>query len=122
MFPDDLIVKVIPNGQYLLKEQYRFIDIRPGGGTITVPKGFVTDFASIPRGFRWLVHGHDQTRGPAVIHDYLYRWAIGDRREADSIFEQAMWAAQVPKWKRLVCHAAVRLGGWVTWEKNRAKR
>jgi hypothetical protein len=121
MFPDDLFVKIIPNGFYLLLAQFRWVDLQTHG-VIAVPKGFVTDFASVPRGFRWLVHGHDNTRKPAVIHDYLYSWAVGDRKEADKIFLQGMDKADVALWKRYTCYAAVRAGGWITWEKNRAKR
>lgn len=39
--------------------------------TITVPVGFKTDLASIPRGMWWFVAPTDLARA-AVIHDFLY--------------------------------------------------
>ena len=43
--------------------------------TITVPTGFFTDFASVPRmPFVFLLFG-DVAHEAAVIHDYLYRKA-----------------------------------------------
>ena len=49
--------------------------------TITVPTGFLTDFASVPRmPFVFLLFG-DVAHEAAVIHDYLYkaRWLSGAR-------------------------------------------
>lgn len=85
------------------------------GEKIVVPVGFSTDFASIPRAFRFLFTGHDRTRQAAVIHDYLYRKRIGTRKRADEVFLQAMEDAQVPRWKRYTMYAAVRAGGWLHW-------
>jgi hypothetical protein len=100
------------------------------GETITVPAGFVTDLASIPR----LVSGLLPPDGPwakgAVIHDFLYatagtgvfggkRWitrpANYSRKEADDVFAEAMKVLGVPAWRRSVIHAAVRLGGQKGW-------
>ena len=38
---------------------------------ITVPKGFKTDLASVPRGIWWLIAPFDIARA-GVVHDYLY--------------------------------------------------
>jgi hypothetical protein len=47
---------------------------------ISVPKGFVTDFASIPQGLWSLgLSPHGQYSRAAVIHDYLY-WSQGCTR------------------------------------------
>ena len=40
--------------------------------TITVPKGFVTDLASVPRAMWWLIAPFDVARA-AIIHDLLYK-------------------------------------------------
>ena len=113
MFPTELDVRVIPGGQYLLLSP--FVYAHENGGQIRVPKGFKTDFASIPRGFRWLVTGHDGTRKPAVIHDYLYRNGAGNRKDADLVFRAAMRDTGVPAWKRNLCYWAVRMGGGGSW-------
>ena len=39
---------------------------------ITVPSGFFTDLASVPRLFRWLVPvANAKNRRAAIVHDYL---------------------------------------------------
>jgi len=51
---------------------------------LTLPKGFVTDFASIPRVF-WSVLPRDGDYVyAAVIHDYLYWIQSTSREEADA--------------------------------------
>ena len=40
--------------------------------TITVPTGFVTDLASVPRALWWLIAPFDVARA-AIIHDLLYK-------------------------------------------------
>lgn len=122
----DLIVRTVPGGKYEL--------VRPmvywypeSENTISVPATFRSDFASIPRGFRWLITGHDGTRKPAVLHDYLYKAVIGTRKGADLLFRAGMRETGVPAWKRELAYRAVRVGGWLTWskyarEKRRANR
>jgi len=98
--------------------------------TITVPAGFVTDLASIPR-LVWSFYPPD---GPwvkaAVIHDFLY-YTQGDgiwgktvgvppgrrysRAESDAIFWEAMAELGIGLWGRFVIWSAVRLGGWIGW-------
>lgn len=101
---------------------------------ITVPKGFVTDLASIPRPV-WTVYPPD---GPwvkaAVIHDFLY-FTAGDgiwfkhrgvarttpyaRREADDIFREAMADRGIGATDRAAIWAAVRVGGGRGWRRWR---
>lgn len=114
-FPEPLDVRIMPDGKYQLL--HRFIYVAPNGGEIIVPQWFDTDFASIPRGFRWLFTGHDATRKPAVIHDYLYNKGIGTRLDADRLFRLCMKESGVPGWKRHLAYAAVRLSGGFTWGK-----
>ena len=78
----------------------------------TVPAGFETDFASIPRAF-WSLVGHPagQYAQAAVLHDFLYRTKAVPRAEADRIFREAMQVLEVPAWQRWAMWAAVRVGG-----------
>lgn len=91
------------------------------GITLTIPKGFVSDLASIPMGFRWLLPVNDRHREPAVVHDYLYRTQATTREDADAIFYTAMIEAGVPAWKRHLIIAGVRAGGWAAWRENARK-
>jgi hypothetical protein len=58
--------------------------------TITVPVGFVTDTASVPRLplAYWLFGGRGNS--PAVVHDWLYRTALVSRHTADKVFNEAL--------------------------------
>lgn len=75
---------------------------------IVVPRGFITDLASIPRWARWAIPVNGRHRLAAVVHDYLCRERIGDRVEADKVFLEAMTILNVKLWRRLVMYWAVR--------------
>jgi Protein of unknown function (DUF1353) len=92
------------------------------GVPITVPEGFITDWASIPR-FAQLFIPKDVGRRAAVVHDYLYsthgeygRWT---RKECDRVFLEAMACLEVPWVARHIMYVAVRAGGWVPWNKTK---
>ncbi len=78
---------------------------------ILVPKGFLTDFASVPR-FLWRFLPPTGKYGKAaVIHDYLYRTQSCSRAEADAVFLEAMTDLNVGFWRRHLMYWAVRLFG-----------
>ncbi|MCK9363811.1 MAG: DUF1353 domain-containing protein, partial [Syntrophales bacterium] len=58
---------------------------------IVVPKGFVTDFASIPEKlWSWGLSPHGRYSRAAIVHDYLY-WSQGcARAQADRLLVIAM--------------------------------
>lgn len=63
------------------------------GVVYTVPKGFKTDFASIPRIFRAIIPPTGKWSNASVLHDYLYTdgYKLGvSRKQADKIFYNAM--------------------------------
>ena len=83
---------------------------------IEVPKGFITDFASIPRVFWRILPPTGKYTMAAVIHDWLYFSAYMDNRKlCDNIFSMAMDSCGVPIWKREVLYRGVRLFGWAGW-------
>ena len=55
------------------------------GELLYIPKGFVTDFATVPPALRWFFPPLADDKLAFIVHDYLY--TIGrteeDRREAD---------------------------------------
>lgn len=89
--------------------------------TVTVPKGFVTDLASMPWAIRWLLPVNDRHRPAAVLHDFMYRDQKTTRAEADALFYVAMEECGVPRWKRDLIYAGVRTGGWAAWKSNQKK-
>jgi len=78
---------------------------------LTVPKGFDTDCASVPVGFRWLIPFGGRKMKAATLHDYLYRNKVVSRDQADKIFMEAMVAQKVPLWERTIMYYAVRVFG-----------
>lgn len=120
-FPDPLIVSKIPLSKdaWKLHEAFRFVREKE---TITVPAGYITDFASVPQIFWSIVPKSGEYDGAAVIHDYLYGLKGGDisparsRAECDRIFLEGMTALKVPAWKRSVMWCAVHLYGWMFWK------
>ena len=80
--------------------------------TFVVPKGFVTDFASVPRiplAFDWL---GDRGNLAATLHDRLYSKPHMVRRAmADRILLEALIVQGVPRLAALAIWLGVRIGG-----------
>jgi hypothetical protein len=78
---------------------------------ISVPRGYVTDLASVPRALWTIFPPHGRYAKAAIIHDYLYSNAIISKQWADNVFYEAMGVLNVPKWRKTVMYWAVRLFG-----------
>lgn len=85
---------------------------------LTVPTGFVTDYASIPRGFWGIASPQDVYSEAAVVHDYLYWTQSCTRKQADNIFYIAMKEASVNPFRRWFIYHAVRAAGQNSWDEN----
>lgn len=100
---------------------------RVTGEVITIPRGFVTDYASVPRLLWNIIPPHGPAAKPAVIHDFLYskQGDIGNghpvrsRLECDLIFLEVMSLLGFKLWKRRAMYRGVRIGGWYGWRKAR---
>lgn len=85
---------------------------------IKVPKGFITDFASVPRlPLAYSFFGNKANR-PAVIHDYLYQTNMVTRGTADAIFLEAMKVDGQGVITRYAMWAGVRLFGWMCYKQK----
>lgn len=89
---------------------------------IEVPRGFVTDFASIPYGITAFFLPTGQYSRAAVIHDYLYWTQRCSRDQADRIFLLAMIESDVPYRTRATIYRTVRAGGESSWIANQKER
>ena len=92
------------------------------GVSITVPRDFITDGASIPKAC-WSIIGSPFTgkyKRAAMIHDWLYHTLVTTRIYADRVFLEIMKERGVSLWKRLSMYRAVRTFGWIPW--NRQKK
>jgi hypothetical protein len=85
---------------------------------VTVPPGFVTDFASIPRVFWSVLRPDGEYAYAAVVHDYLYWTQTRSREEADHILKMAMEDFDIDTVAVATIYNAVRLGGRVAWNDN----
>jgi len=115
MYKTELMVKSNKDLTWELLED--FIAMVPPYGEITVPAGFITDFASIPSLFHWFATPtKGKWRKASVIHDYLYFLKEGKRKKADDAFLYLMEQDGVPYFKRYAMYWAVRIGG-PRWKK-----
>ena len=89
---------------------------------ITVPVGFVTDYASIPRRLWSLYSPHDQYSRAAIVHDYLYWSQLCTREQADNLFMIAMKESAVPAATREIVYFGVHEGGQSSWDDNAKER
>ena len=82
---------------------------------VSVPSGFETDFASVPRFFWRFAPPGGPYAAAAVIHDWLYVHRIGERYDADRIFLEGMKSAGVGRFQRSIIYRAVRMFGNAGW-------
>ncbi len=82
---------------------------------LTVPAGFVTDLASIPRAFAWLFTPDGPYVSAACVHDFLYREGMVSRQMADLVLYEGMRVLGIPLWQCLAIYNAVRAGGWKSY-------
>ena len=117
-FTEDLVVSPLPDGRNwkVVEEFYYYLDDEYGE-RITVPKGFITDFASIPPIFWSILPSIGKYTKASVIHDYLYQTREKSRKESDDIFYDGMLILGTKKWKAKIMHKSVRLFGWTIYYK-----
>jgi hypothetical protein len=89
---------------------------------ITVPAGFVTDFASIPRVFHSLLSPTDRPGCGGIVHDFLYWEQSCTREQADWILMLAMMESGVDAVTRNLVYKVVDWFGENAWEMNRQER
>ena len=95
-------------GQWVYQSDWYGDDGNPA--KIIVPAGFITDLASIPRVFRFLIVKNGRHRRAAVVHDWLCRLGLEfNRVTADKIFLEAMKLCGVPRMRRRLMYWAVRV-------------
>ena len=88
------------------------------GILVIVPRGFVTDLASVPWVFRLMFNPDDpRFTEAALVHDWLYAGEILKRTESDKIFYAILKAGKdVKKYEKICMFWAVYLFGWSTYK------
>lgn len=87
--------------------------------TVTVPVGFVTDLASIPRTFWSLLRPDGLYAYAAIVHDYLYWTQSSTKEAADLVFKSGMEDFKVDPLTVNAIYEAVHLFGAPAWEQNK---
>ena len=103
-----------------------------GVEVISIPIGFITDFASIPRALWSLLPPTGGYGKAAVVHDWLYQVRIVadtsktpvglrlvERGEADALLREGMEVLGVSRATRWTIFTGVRIGGGGTWRRYR---
>lgn len=112
------------------RKEFRLLDdwqLAYQDNIIVIPKGFVTDLASVPSPLFWWQWGAWNL--PAIVHDWAYlnhfllflnadkSFTTFDltRAEADTIFRELLAVFRVPFSVRQAMYLAVRIGGEKYW-------
>lgn len=87
----------------------------PRAGYIGVPENFVTDLASVPKLFWNILPPFGRYTDAAILHDYLYRTQIFQRKSCDQLLLLAMQVSKVTWWQRTLIYLNVRWFGGIAW-------
>ena len=88
------------------------VSVNMGPCSFDVPRGYITDFASIPSYLHWWIRPTDDRAVPAAIaHDWMYHTHIVTRGVADAIFLQLLREHGMPRRKAKLMAWAVRQFG-----------
>lgn len=86
---------------------------------ISIPPGFCSDLASVPRAGLIFWRPFGPWAIPAFIHDWLYWDAPVSRSIADLAFRSALRTAGVSPITRFIFYSYVRLFGAIPWRRYR---
>ena len=111
MFLTDLEVKELSNGYKEVLRPLIYFDLT--SMTYAVPKGFKTNYASVPKLPLVYLLFNDLPAKSTTLHDYLYSDRTVTRLHADNIFLRAMKSEGTPFLKRWAAYLAVRTFGGI---------
>lgn len=111
------------NDQWVVLDEYIFWSHRIQKA-IVVPRWFLTDLASIPKGFRWLISVNEKHRDWALCHDVWYAFGVAmgwDKDCGDLIFRDGLIVSDIKRWKRKAMYQAVHWFGEPSWAAKEPK-
>lgn len=96
-------------------------------GIVTIPRGFVSDYASHPLASIGLFQGPQSSRVPGVIHDALYSFKSADchpvsRGQADACFKRLLVAHGMGRIRASAWYLSLRLFGGFAWRAKERSR
>jgi hypothetical protein len=110
------------DGRHWIVRQPLTYTIGVSNDSVTVPPGFVTDFASIPQALQSIIRQNGLYLLPAVVHDYLYWKQTCTRAQSDQILLFAMLENKVRDFHRIAIYDAVKAAGGFAWDENARDR
>lgn len=105
------------NEVFVLTEPQRTQLAAPQLG-ITVPKGFITDLASVPHFLEFIESRSGPTMAAGIVHDYLYWDQHCKREEADAVLLLELRDAGVTRVRRWAIYGVIRSVGQIAFDKN----
>lgn len=121
-FQVPLDVRLLPDGTWMVLKPIRYLSALTQK-CYTVERGFVTNFASVPRlPVVFLLTGNTAHLA-AVVHDYLYTYQVEPKETCDAIFAEIMDAGSFfaggpydaqtrePAWRRALMWTGVAMFG-----------
>jgi Protein of unknown function (DUF1353) len=110
------------DGEYWFLIEALNYEVKGTNVVVTVPAGFVTDMASIPRPFWSILPRWGKYGPPAVVHDYLYWDQRCTQEQADAIMLLAMEETGVNPITRFFIKLGLNIGGFFAWQANQDLR
>jgi hypothetical protein len=114
-FTTPLVTEYLDGFNWRIMEPFDYYRTDDPSSLIRIPKGFITDFASVPRLFWHLIPPTGHYGKAAVVHDWLYATEMLRRKDCDYIFYEAMGVLGVPIYKKWIMLRAVRNFGAPVW-------
>lgn len=88
---------------------------------IKIPKGYLTDFASIPRVFQGIFDAVNDVAPASIAHDWCYSIELFERSICDRILYDGLRVNGVGLLRAKTIWSAVRMGGWTSWRHDPAE-
>lgn len=106
-------------GRFAINEDLDVVLI--DGTKLTVPKGTISNGASVPKLLRGIYSNIGLYTLPSVLHDYLYENHIYSRKFADRQFLVDMGKTNTNNFTKWLFYIVVRIFGGLNWKKYKVK-
>lgn len=111
-----LVVEVIDGEMFSVSQDFSFYRESDVETIYTVPAGFKTNFASVPRLLQIFFKKKDVYSAASVLHDYLYTAKIVSKEDADMMLKEGMLVLGSSKVSAYLFWLAVHLFGKAAWD------
>lgn len=118
-YASEIVVSPLPDTEPQQWKVHEPIVIRIYGSEMVIPKGFVCDFASVPKFMKPLFPDKAIYSTAAVVHDHLYKTGLSSKWMADAVFCELLACAHCAWITRMSMWLGVAMFGFVAWRKHR---